>query len=217
MEENKKCEVQFKYKYNGSKYDDVGVVGNLKELNNWDSNNPVNLPYSEKDGLYISDKIPFPHNINIEYKYVFFRNNEHIWENLPYNMNRKVEIKNEQSLTFVDTEGDPNTNIEKPKIVKKVKKTGKSKTKTSEPSSAKKKHALTEPQSEVPKKENINKGKSKEKKLVKEIKDFKMEDEKDEEVVEKPKKKVKKKGKKKKSKIKKMKKFKNWKRRNYKK
>jgi hypothetical protein len=202
MEENKKCEVQFKYKYNGSKYDDVGVVGNLKELKNWDSSNPVNLPYSEKDGLFISDKIPFPHNINIEYKYVFFRNNEHIWENLPYNMNRKVEIKNEQSLTFVDTEGDPNTNIEKPKIVKKVKKAGKSKTKASESSSGKKKHAVTEPQSEVPKIENKNKGKSKEKKLVKEIKDFKLEDEKDEEVVEKPKKKVRKKGKKKKSKMK---------------
>ena len=202
MEENKKCEVQFKYKYNGSKYDDVGVVGNLKELKNWDSNNPVNLPYSEKDGLFISDKIPFPHNINIEYKYVFFRNNEHIWENLPYNMNRKVEIKNEQSLTFVDTEGDPNTNIEKPKIVKKVKKAGKSKTKASESSSGKKKHAVTEPQSEVPKIENKNKGKSKEKKLVKEIKDFKLEDEKEEEVVEKPKKKVRKKGKKKKSKMK---------------
>ncbi len=45
-------------------------------------------------------------------------------------MNRKIEIKNETSLIFIDSEGDPKTIIEKPsptKIVKKVKKTGKSK------------------------------------------------------------------------------------------
>ena len=40
---------------------DVGVLWNLKELNNWDSNNPVNLPYSEKDDLFISNKIAFPY------------------------------------------------------------------------------------------------------------------------------------------------------------
>ena len=40
-------------------------------------------------------------------------------------MNRKIEIKNETSLIFIDSEGDPKTIIEKPsptKIVKKVKK-----------------------------------------------------------------------------------------------
>ncbi len=63
--------VQFKYRYKGSKYDDVGVVGNLNELNNWNINNPVSLPYSEKDELFISDKIQLSHNIQVEYKYVF--------------------------------------------------------------------------------------------------------------------------------------------------
>ena len=53
----------------GSKYDDVGVVGNLNELNNWNINNPVSLPYSEKDELFILIKynyrLIFKQNINM--------------------------------------------------------------------------------------------------------------------------------------------------------
>ena len=55
MEYNNKGKVQFIYKYKGSKYDDVGVVGNLEELKNWNINNPVNLTYSENDQLYKSN------------------------------------------------------------------------------------------------------------------------------------------------------------------
>ena len=116
----KKCIVQFKYKYNGSQYDDVGVVGNLNELKNWDINNPVNLSY-QKDGLFMSNELPLSQNINFEYKYVFFRNNQRLWENLPYNKNRHVEIKNESNITIIDKEGDPSTKVEEKKPQVKVK------------------------------------------------------------------------------------------------
>ena len=119
MEEEKKCKIQFKYKYNGSKYDEVGVVGNLNELSNWNNNNPVNLEYSEEEKLFKSGEIQLSHNINFEYKYVFFTNNEHKWEVLPYNMNRKVEIKNEKSLILKKTEVE---NIENKKEDKKEEK-----------------------------------------------------------------------------------------------
>ena len=129
MEEQQKCKIQFKYKYNGSKYDDVGLVGNLTELNNWNNNNPVNLEYSEEENLFKSGELQLSNNINFEYKYVFFTNNEHKWEELPFNMNRKVEIKNEKHLILLDTQGDQKTEkiAPKPKNVKK-----KTKTKTSQ-------------------------------------------------------------------------------------
>ena len=112
MKENNKCIVQFKYKYYGSKNDQVGVVGNLDILNYWDINEPVNLYYSEKDGMFISNQLSFPQNIQLEYKYVFFTNNGPKWEDLPFNMNRKNKIKNE-SLIFIDTQGNEKTEIDK--------------------------------------------------------------------------------------------------------
>ena len=132
MAESKKCIVKFKYKYNGSKNDEVGVVGNLDELKNWDNNNPVNLYYSEKDGMFLSNELSIPHNITFEYKYVFFTNNEHKWEELPFNMNRKIEIKNEPSLTFIDIQGKEKTEIEK-KEREKTEKENTKKKKSEEP------------------------------------------------------------------------------------
>ena len=211
MEDNKKCIVQFKYKYSGSKYDDVGVVGNLKELNNWNINNPVNLSY-EKDGFFVSSKMPLSHNTHFEYKYVFFRNNEHVWENLPYNKNRSVEIKNEPTLIFIDKEGDANTIIEenipkqqtkpKPQPSKAIKVRPKIKIKP-ESETNKKKSIDVDTTKEDSKLENNEK--SKENKTITKKKEIKVEDDKEEQagdVKEKKivKKKVKKKIKKKKQK-----------------
>ena len=211
MEDSKKCIVQFKYKYNGSKYDDVGVVGNLNELNNWNINNPVNLSY-EKDGFFVSSKIPLSHNTHFEYKYVFFRNNEHVWENLPYNKNRSVEIKNETTLIFIDKEGDAHTIIEenipkqqtkpKPQPTKTVKARPKIKIKP-ESENNKKKPIDVYTTKEDTKIENNEK--PKENKTITKKKEIKVEDDKEEQagdVKEKKivKKKLKKKNKKKKTK-----------------
>ena len=124
MEDSTKCKIQFIYKYKGSKYDDVGVVGNLEELKYWNINNPVNLTYSENEQIYKSNPIYISHNTNIEYKYVFFSNNEHKWEQLPYNQNRKIEIKNESSLILEDIQDNPKTKIKNEISAKPLKKKG---------------------------------------------------------------------------------------------
>ena len=107
MTESKKCNVKFIYKYKGSKYDDVGVVGNLNELNNWNINNPIHLKYSENENCFKSDEIYLSININFEYKYVFHMGGEQKWEELPYNQNRKMEIQNESSLIIEDIQDNP--------------------------------------------------------------------------------------------------------------
>ena len=107
MTESKKCNVKFIYKYKGSKYDDVGVVGNLNELNNWNINNPIHLKYSENENCFKSDEIFLSNNINFEYKYVFHTVGEQKWEELPYNQNRKMEIQNESSLIIEDMQDNP--------------------------------------------------------------------------------------------------------------
>ena len=212
MEDNKKCIVQFKYKYNGSKYDDVGVVGNLNELNNWNINNPVNLSY-EKDGFFVSSKIPLSHNTHFEYKYVFFRNNEHVWENLPYNKNRSVEIKNETTLILIDKEGDAHTIIEenipkqqtkpKPQPAKTVKARPKIKIKP-ESENNKKKPIDVDTTKEDTKIENNEK--PKENKTITKKKEIKVEDDKEEQAGDVKEKKIVKKKLKKKIKKKKQKK-----------
>ena len=83
------------YKYKGSKNDEVGVVGKLNELNNWNINCPVNLTYIEKEQIFKSDILFLPDDINFEYKYVFFTNNQHKWEELPYKIEKwKLKMKN---------------------------------------------------------------------------------------------------------------------------
>ena len=114
MSDNKKCKIQFEYHYKGSIYDDVGVVGNINELKNWNINDSVNLKYFEKEKIFKSDTLLLSQNFNLEYKYVFFTNNEHKWEDLPNNQNRKIQINNESSLILEDIQGNPNTNIKYP-------------------------------------------------------------------------------------------------------
>ena len=112
MSDNKKCKVQFEYHYKGSIYDNVGVVGNLNELKNWNNNDSVKLKYYEKEKIFKSDILLLSHNYNLEYKYVFSSNNdEYKWENLPNNQNRKIQINNESSLILEDIQDNPKTNI----------------------------------------------------------------------------------------------------------
>ena len=125
MEENKISSlVQFKYKYQNNKYDSVGIVGGLNILKNWDINNPLFLSFNEKENIYISEKLSLPQNTLIEYKYVFHHDGAKIWEQLPNNSNRKIELK-DASLNIIDKEGDPMPTIEKIVCLKKTKKTKK--------------------------------------------------------------------------------------------
>ena len=188
MKENNKCIVQFKYKYNGSKNDKVGVVGNLDILNKWNIDEPVNLYYSEKDGMFISNQLSFPQDIQFEYKYVY----EHKWEDLPFNMNRKNKINNE-SLIFIDTQGNekteicklimPSKNVEakKDKLNENSKKEKISKTKNQELNKKTKKKDKSEEQKVTIKKEkDINdqqeKPKTIKKKVIKKKKKKKVEE-----------------------------------------
>ena len=113
MAENKNCLVQFKYKCKDVKYDRVGLVGGLDILKKWDINDPVFLTYNEKEKLFILNEISLPQNVLIEYKYVFYHNNQKIWEYIPNNSNRKIELKDSSSIIH-DNEDDPIPLITKP-------------------------------------------------------------------------------------------------------
>ena len=117
MSDNKKCKIQFEYHYKGSIYDDVGVVGNINELKNWNINDSVNLKYFEKEKIFKSDTLLLSQNFNLEYKYVFFTNNEHKWEDSPNIQNRKIKVNNKSSLIIEDIQDNPNTNIKYPSLI----------------------------------------------------------------------------------------------------
>ena len=120
MKEKSKCSIFFKYICSNIIYDKVGVVGGLDILKNWDINNPIFLIFNEKDNLFISTQIDLPMNEIIEYKYVFYHKNEKIWEILPNNVNRKIEIKANIPQIILDKEYDPNSIIKPiPKTLKK--------------------------------------------------------------------------------------------------
>ena len=128
MIEKNKCLVQFKYKCKGVIYDKVGIVGCLDILKNWDINHPVFLTKNEGNKIFILDQIELPKDQKIEYKYVFYQKNEKIWEYLPNNVNRQLEIKENSPLIILDKEGDPNSTKEynpiyiKPLLKKKPRK-----------------------------------------------------------------------------------------------
>ena len=113
--ENDKCSVQFKYKCKGTIYENVGIVGSIENLKNWNINKPVFLSYNIKEKLFISSQIELPKNKLIEYKYVFHHKDEKKWENI--DENRQLEIKENKPLIILDTEGNPNSIKE---IVKKI-------------------------------------------------------------------------------------------------
>ena len=71
------------------------------------------LTYNEKEKLFILNEISLPQNVLIEYKYVFYHNNQKIWEILPNNSNRKIELKDSSSIIH-DNEYDPIPLITKP-------------------------------------------------------------------------------------------------------
>jgi len=127
MIEKNKCLVQFKYKCKGVIYDKVGIVGSLDILKNWDINNPLFLTKNEENKIFILE-IELPKDQKIEYKYVFYQKNEKIWEYLPNNVNRQLEIKENSPLIILDKEDDPNSTKEynpiylKPLLKKKPRK-----------------------------------------------------------------------------------------------
>ena len=112
MIEKNKCLVQFKYKCKDVFYEKVGIVGCLDILKNWDINNPVFLTKNEENKIFILEQIELPKDQKIEYKYVFYHKNEKIWEDLPNNVNRQLEIKENSPLIILDKEGDPNSTKE---------------------------------------------------------------------------------------------------------
>ena len=180
MTETNKCSVKFKYKCKDTIYNKVGIVGCLDTLKNWDINNPVFLTYNEKDKIFISDSIELPRNEKIEFKYVFYHNNEKIWENLPYNSNRTIEIKTSSPQFIFDIEGEPNSLLE---IMPKV-----------NPSILKNRRVNMSNKKEEPKEDekeeiNLQSGK-KRKKIKKKTKKKKLKEEEQNEETEKEKKKI---------------------------
>ena len=121
MIEKNKCLVQFKYKCKDTIYEKVGIVGCLDILKNWDINHPVFLTKNEGNKIFILDQIELPKDQKIEYKYVFYHKNEKIWEDLPNNVNRQLEIKENSPLIITDKEGDSNSTKEyNPKYLKSL-------------------------------------------------------------------------------------------------
>ena len=131
MEDNK-CLTQFVYKYNGPTDDEIRVVGSIEQLGNWDVNNSQPLNFSPSENVYKSkENITLPKYINLEYKYLIFRNNNLLkWEDLPNNGNRRIDTKNNSNIILYDEEGDNKTQIKnkklhtqtKPQTLKSVKK-----------------------------------------------------------------------------------------------
>ena len=103
MSEHNKCSVYFKYRCKDINYENVGIVGGLDILKNWNIDNPVFLTYNVEEKIFMTNSIELPKNQLIEYKYVFHRKNEKIWEDLP--QNRKLEIKESTPLIISDKEG----------------------------------------------------------------------------------------------------------------
>ena len=113
--EKKYCNVQFKYISNINESDQVKIVGGIDSLGNWDINKSEKLFYDEKEYIWKSrDDILLPQNTNIEYKYVIFKNKDSfLWEELPNNKNRVINVENRIKLIIMDKENDLNGIIEK--------------------------------------------------------------------------------------------------------
>ena len=113
MEEKQFSNTQFKYTCLLNEGEEIRIVGNKEELGNWDYNISKKL-HLTKNNTWVSDeKFRFPINTTIEYKYVIFKNDQFLkWEELPYNVNRKVFIPDKLNIFIIDKENESNSKVE---------------------------------------------------------------------------------------------------------
>ena len=120
MEENSLCFIQFKYSCKINEDEEIRIVGNKEELGNWDYNKSKKLSLLKIDTWFLFESINIPQNTTIEYKYVIFKNDQFVkWEELPYNVNRKVFIPDKIHIIINDKQNDPNSKVEEKKTKKK--------------------------------------------------------------------------------------------------
>ena len=120
MEENSTSFIEFKYTCKIKDNEEIRLVGNKKELGNWDYNKAIKLSLLKIDTWFLFEYKEIPQNTTIEYKYVIFKNNQfEKWEELPNNVNRKVFIPNKIHIIINDKENDPNSKVEEKKLRKK--------------------------------------------------------------------------------------------------
>ena len=99
--------VTFRCKYNTCYGSSLYVIGNLKLLGQWDSNNAIPLTTTPSDYPFWTLKNAFscPVGTEIIYKYFIKNSNGEItWESLPNNMNRKKIIAKSGEFIIEDEE-----------------------------------------------------------------------------------------------------------------
>ena len=163
MKESKYWEIKFKFKYPNNPYDDVRVTGNTDSLGNWNIDLASKLIFDKKEQCWKSKLyVKIPASFNLEYKYVFFKNDKFAkWEDIKGN--RKVYLPQKEKLYFCDENNIPETTVIKhipPKIKKKIKSSldnsnGKSKTSLKGKKKLKEKNKVEELEEEEEDENNI--------------------------------------------------------------
>ena len=99
MKENKFWEVKFKFKYPKESADDIRLIGNVDSLGLWDNNKAQKLYYdSKKDCWKTKSYIKIPALFELEYKYLIFKDNKLIEEEI--NSKRNVFIPDREKLVL---------------------------------------------------------------------------------------------------------------------
>ena len=112
MKENKFWEVKFKFKYPKESADDIRLIGNVDSLGLWDNNKAQKLYYdSKKDCWKTKSYIKIPALFELEYKYLIFKDNKLIEEEI--NSKRNVFIPEREKLVLSTEKNSLETNIKK--------------------------------------------------------------------------------------------------------
>ena len=112
MKENKFWEVKFKFKYPKESADDIRLIGNVDSLGLLDNNKAQKLYYdSKKDCWKTKSYIKIPALFELEYKYLIFKDNKLIEEEI--NSKRNVFIPEREKLVLSTEKNSSETNIKK--------------------------------------------------------------------------------------------------------
>ena len=107
MDESQYCLIQFQLAYKNESNIKPRIVGNNKDLGNWEISQSLQMIPTKKDPYIWKTRvfIKSPHNSEIQYKYVFFKDDSFFeWESLPNNGNRIVKVTNQKCIIVNDTQ-----------------------------------------------------------------------------------------------------------------
>ena len=114
MEDKNYCFVRFKYIYNNQEDEDVRVIGNIETMGNWAISKAIKLFLvpNQKNVWKTKEKIKFPINKDVEYKYIIFKNNNILrWEYIPNNKNRTVKFGENNFFVVINQPNNTTNNI----------------------------------------------------------------------------------------------------------